>query len=265
MSDRRDAGGSLVTDYSRSPIAPERARKLNAAELDYVNGYADEETGELAWPSYPELAEKHGLPVRVIQEQAAKHRWVSRREQRKSAMIAFRNEQTRKQWLDMDREVMGVMQQNMHTAAFIANRLMDEYRRLAMKAIAEENARIAAGELDAVVRVPVRAGEVESTMRTCENIVKTAERLAGRIAGLPTLLPEIAPPVLIQTVEQEEAERAEEAEAVLPKATILDVVRELRAIEEARSKLPGVVYGEVDYDDDEDDDGAAGVEMIGVS
>lgn len=254
MSDRRDAGGSLVTDYSRSPIAPERARKLNLAELDYVNGYADEETGELAWPSYPELAAKYEMPVRVIQEQANKHRWVSRREQRKSAMISFRNEQTRKRWLDMDRQVMGVMQENIHIASFVANRLMDEYRRLAIKAIAEENARINEGEIDAVVRVNIRAGELEQTMRTCENIVKTAERLAARITALPTLLPEIAPPVLIQTVEQEEAERAEEDEKILPKATILDVVREMRAIEEARKRRDErVAHVEDDEDDDEDD------------
>src|ERR1700742_748622 len=124
MGDIRDKSGSLITDYSRSPIAPDRARKLNLAELDYVNGCDNPETGELEWPSYPELAAKYELPVRVVQEQAAKHRWVSRREQRKTALIAFRNEQTRKQWLEMDREVMGVMQQNLNTAAFVASRLM---------------------------------------------------------------------------------------------------------------------------------------------
>lgn len=253
MTEQRDKGGSLVTDYSRSPIAPERARKLNMAELDYVNGCEDPDApGEIWWPSYPELAAKYEMPVRVINEQASKHRWVSRREQRKTAMIAFKNEQTRKQWLDMDREVMGVMQNNLHIAVHVVGRIMDEYRMLASKAIAEEGALRANGEDDAIVRMPVRAAEIESTLRSCENIVKSAERLSHRIQGLPTVLPEVLPPKLIQTVEQEEAERVAEDERILPKATLLDVVRELRAIEESRRRLP--IAGEVVYDDSDDEE-----------
>jgi hypothetical protein len=253
MTEQRDKGGSLVTDYSRSPIAPDRARKLNMAELDYVNGCEDPDApGEIWWPSYPELAAKYEMPVRVINEQASKHRWVSRREQRKTAMIAFKNEQTRKQWLDMDREVMGETQKTLYGLTYVAQRIGEEYIARARKAVAEENARKANGEEDAIVLSGIRPAELESTARTIETLVKTAERLAGRIQGLPTVLPEILPPKLIQTVEQEEQERVAEDERILPKATLLDVVRELRAIEESRRRLP--IVGEVVYDDGDDEE-----------
>lgn len=251
MGDSRDKGGSLVTDYSRSPIAPERAKKLNMAELEYVNGVMDEESGEIAWPSYPELAAKYEMPVRVINEQAAKHNWVRRREQRRTAMIAFRNEQTRKQWLEMDREVMGVAQQTLHGLTHVANRIGEEYIIRARKAVAEENARKAAGELDAFVPTGIRPAELESTARTIETLVKSAERLALRIQGLPTVLPEIAPPTLILTVEQEEAERDIAAEKVMPKSTLADVLREMRAIEEARKIIPAITSA-VEYEDGDD-------------
>lgn len=253
MSEKRDKGGSLVTDYSKSNIDPERAAKLNKAELDYVNGIWDAEAEEWTWPSYPQLAAKYDLPVRTINEQAAKHKWVSRRERRKTEMIAFQNEQTRKRWMDEDRAVMNVMLQNIGRSVATVSRLQDEHCRLIERALQEEKMLREQGDPDPIVRVPIRPSEVEGLMRATETAMKTAEKLMTRIAGLPTVLPEIAPPQPLPTVEQEEQQALEQAEQDTPQATMLEIVREMRAIEEARKRTPQVIVGQLaDEDDDED-------------
>lgn len=253
MTQKRDRGGNLVTDYSKSNIAPERARKLNAAELDYVNGIWNEATEEITWPSYPQLAEKYDLPTFVISEQAGKHRWSSRREQRKTAMITFKNEQTRKRWLEEDRNIMGVILHNIEQSVATISRLQDEHRRMIDKALREEHERRVQGEPNPIVRVGIRISEAEALARANETVMKTAEKLAARITALQAAPQEIAPPQLIKTVEQEEAERVVEQEKSMPQATVLDIVKEIRAIEEARARHPKVISGELEYDDDEDD------------
>lgn len=254
MTDKRDLGGHLITDYSKSPISPERARKLNMAELDYVNGLIDEDADEIRWPSYAELAEKYEIPQRVVQEQAAKHKWVSRRETRKTALIVFKNEQTRKRWQEMDRTVMGVMQENLNTAVHVVSRLLFEQRMVVEKACAEENARIAQGETDALVRVNIRPAELESVMRTAENVVKTAERLAARISALPTVQPDNAPPALMPTVEEEQRQLEADEEKIVPNSTLLEVYQVMAQIEAARqTQRPTMIEGEVDYEDDDEE------------
>lgn len=252
MTERYDKGGSLVTDYSQSKMDPDRARSLNGAELDYVNGVWDQNTESWTWPSYVELAGKWDLPLRVINEQANKHKWVSRRERRKTEMIAFQNEQTRKRWMEENRIITGVLQDTMNKASLIGARLIDEHMRLMQKAIEEENQARANGEENPVVRMPIRVSEFEGLIRAVGEAVKTSDRLMQRISGLPITAPELAPPTLIKTVEQEEREAAELSEAAMPKSTVLDIVKEIRAIEEARNKQPKLIYGELEEDDDDD-------------
>lgn len=250
MSDRRDAGKSLVTDYSRSSMDPERAARLNKAELEYVNGIWDTEDEEWIWPSYPSLAERHDIPIHTINEQANKHKWVSRRERRKTEMIAFQNEQTRKAWLEQERQIQGVMLTNAGRAVATISRLQDEHHRLILAAYAEEDDRRYAGEENPIVRVGIRASEVEGLARAAETVSKTLEKLVARINGLPTTLPEIAPPTLILTVEQEAAEQEQADEAAMPQTTLLEVFQEMRKIEELRARTPKVIYGELEDGDE---------------
>lgn len=249
MSDQRDKGGALVTDYSRSSIDPARAAQLNKAELDYVNGIWDEVSEQWEWPSYPMLAAKYDLPLRLINEQALKHKWVSRRERRKTEMIAFQNEQTRKRWLEEERQIANILMNNIGRSVMSIARLQDEHTRLIERAIKEENQLRADGEVDPVVRVPLRPSEIEGLTRASETAMKTLEKLVARISGLPTVLPEIAPPTLILTVEQEELQAAEEAEHSQPETTLLEIVAHMRKIEEARAKGPRVILMEDDDDE----------------
>ncbi len=253
MSDRFDKGGSLVTDYSNSKMEPERARALNGAELDYVNGIWDETTETWLWPSYTDLAAKHDLPLRLINEQAGRHKWVSRRERRKSEMIAFQNEQTRKRWQEENRQITGILQDTMNKASIIGARIVDEHMRLMQKALEEEAEARANGDPNPVIRMPIRISEYEGLIRAVGEAVKTSDRLMQRISGLPITAPELMPPVLIKTVEQEEQEAADINEANMPKSTVLDIVREIRAIEEARNRQPKLIYGELEEDDDDDE------------
>lgn len=253
VAEKYDKGGSLVTDYSQSKMDPERARLLNKAELDYVNGIWDEVHEIWEWPSYADLAGKYDLPIRVLNEQGGKHSWFSRRERRKTEMISFQNEQTRKRWMDENRQITGILQDTMNKASIIGARLIDEQMRMMQKVIAEEAMARENGEINPVVRLPIRISEFEGLIRAVGEAVKTSDRLMMRISGLPLTTPEIAPPLLIKTVEQEEAEAADENEKNMPKSTVLDIVREIRAIEESRKRAPQVIYGELEDEDDEDD------------
>jgi hypothetical protein len=250
MSERREPGKSLVTDYSRSNIDPDRAAKLNKAELEYVNGIWDDEDQVWVWPSYPQLAAKHDLPLRVINEQAAKHNWVSRRELRKTQMLQFQNEQTRKRWLEEEREIAGILMNNIGRSVMVVARLQDEHTRIIKGALKEEADRRAAGEEDPVVRVGIRPSEVEGLMRASETAMKTLERLAQRISGLPTVLPEPAPPQLIQTVEQEKEQEDAADQPQAPEETLLEVYKIMRDIEEARARGPRVILMEEDDEDE---------------
>jgi hypothetical protein len=251
MAEKRDKGGALVTDYSKSNLDPERARRLNKAELDYVNGIWDEEAEEWTWPSYPQLAAKYDLPLRLVNLEAARHKWVSRRERRKTEMIAFQNEQTRKRWLDEDRAIMGVLLNNIGVSVATVARLQDEHRRLIEKALNEEREARENGDPNYIARVPIRPSEVEGLIRATETAMKTAEKLAVRISGLPTVLPEVAPPQPIKTVEEEEREREAADRLAAPEETLLEIYKEMAKIEEARNRAPRVIYGELGDDDDE--------------
>lgn len=250
MGERRDKGGALVTDYSQSSIDPQRAAQLNKAELDYVNGIWDEESEQWEWPSYPMLAAKYDLPLRLINEQAGRHKWVSRRERRRTEMIQFQNEQTRKRWLEEERQIAGILMNNIGRSVMSIARLQDEHTRLIEKAIKEEQALREEGEEDVVVRVPIRPSEIEGLTRASETAMKTLEKLAVRISGLPTVLPEIAPPTLILTVEQEEEQAAQEAELQEPLTPLLEIVKHMRQIEESRASGPRVILMEDDDDDE---------------
>lgn len=252
MSERYDKGGSLVTNYANSKMDPDRARALNKAELDYVNGIWDENTETWVWPSYPDLAGKYDLPVRILNEQGGKHSWFSRRERRKTEMISFQNEQTRKRWMDENRQITGILQDTMNKASIIGARLIDEQMRMMQKVLDEEALARENGEINPVVRLPIRISEYEGLIRAVGEAVKTSDRLMMRISGLPLTTPELAPPILIKTVEQEEQDAAEMDEKNLPKSTVLDIVREIRAIEEARKRTPQVLYGELEEEDDDD-------------
>lgn len=249
MSEQRDKGGALVTDYSRSSMDPARAAQLNKAELDYVNGIWDEESEQWEWPSYPMLAAKYDLPLRLINEQAGKHKWVSRRERRKTEMIAFQNEQTRKRWMEEERQIAGILMTNIGRSVMAIARLQDEHVRLIENAIKEEAQLRSEGEEDPVVRVAIRPSEIEGLTRASETAMKTLEKLAARISGLPTVLPEIAPPTLILTVEQEEEQRAAEEEKAAPQTELLEIIKHMRHIEETRAAGPRVIL--MDDDDDE--------------
>lgn len=253
MGEKYDRGGSLVTDYTNSKMEPERAAALNKAELDYVNGIWVEEDEVWFWPSYTDLAARYDLPLRLINEQAGRHKWVSRRERRKTEMIAFQNEQTRKRWMEENRIITGILQDTMNKASIVGARLIDEQIRLVNKAIEEEAQARFDGDPNVIVRIPVRISEFEGLIRAVGEAVKTSDRLMARISGLPTSAPELMPPVLIKTVEQEEKDAAAETEALMPKSTVLDIVREIRAIEEARKRTPNtVIYGELEEDDSDD-------------
>lgn len=250
MSERRDAGKSLVTDYSRSSMDPERAARLNKAELEYVNGVWDAEDQEWIWPTYPGLAEKHNLPLHLVSEQANKHKWGSRRERRKTEMISFQNEQTRKRWLEEEREIMGVLMTNVGRSVMTIARLQDEHTRLIKKVLQEEAERRDEGDDDPVIRVGIRISEVEGLVKASETAMKTMEKMVLRIQGLPTALQLSPAPPLMLTVEQEEAEaKATEEEAAAPQSTLLQIYREMRKIEEARARIPKVIYGETDDDE----------------
>lgn len=251
MTARRDKSGALVTDYSRSSIEPDRAAVLNKAELDYVNGIWDAELEQWTWPSYPQLAGKYDLPLRLINEQAAKHKWVSRRERRKTEMIAFQNETTRARWLDEDRQIMGMLMTNLGKNVELINRVHDEQLRLARRAIREEaRLREEEGEEDPLVLSGVRTQTLKELAQASAEVMKTSRALNERIVGLPTVLPEIAPPVLLLTAEQEAAHDKEIERLATPEDTLLEIYKEMAKIEESRKRV--TIVGELD---DEDDDG----------
>lgn len=102
--------------------------------------------------------------------------------------------------------------------------------------------------------LPLAIEAVEDVLRMPSSSATTTAKLAAAkivFSRLPAnvLALEPAPDALVPTAE-EEAQRLANA---MPKATLLDVVRELRAIEESRRRLP-VGLPETYYDDRDDDE-----------
>lgn len=254
---KRDAGGGLVTDYSKTSLSPERAKKLQKAELDYINGLPDEENpGCLLWPSYRDLAEKYDIPLKVLETQANRHKWVSRRERRKTAMIMFQNEQTRKRWLEMDRQVVGIIMDQIGTATSTIARIQYEHQRMIRKAEAEEAVRIGQGETDAVVRVGIRPAEIESLLRSAESVAKTAERLHQRIQALPLVENDRAE--LPYEAKPYDEEQAELEAGKVPQATLSEIYKQVMEIE-TQAKRDLVIQAErIDSSESGDDDTGEG-------
>lgn len=255
MTRKRDLGGHEITDYSNSPMAPDRKAKLNLAEIDYVNGILNpEESDSRQWPSYRELAEKYEIPLRVVQEQATKYSWGRRREAARTALIIYQNEQTRKRWRATDEVITNMMSENLSNAMFISHRLLHEHKRMCERAWAEEQAAVASGDITAVVRAGAPTRELEAVVRAIESLTKSQDRVNARMQALPTLLPDNSPPEIMPTAEEEQAQLEAASTKDIPDATLLEIYQVIERAEAARaSRRPSLIEGEVEYDDDDEE------------
>lgn len=244
------------TDYSSPKRDPERAHALQMAESAFVNGIVevDEETGQELpprWPSYGDVAREYKIPIFVVNETGAKYNWVRRRLQRQTALQTFQNEQMARRWVSSDRAISDALTKNMEALTGVLARKVYESVRAVEIAAKEESRQIAEGNPDALVRADVKQSELESLFRSHKALSDTQKAAMDRAYTLPMSPDEIPlAPDALPTVEQEALDKAEALEQALPKASVLDVYREILSLEQKAMDLAStnVIEGQVEDD-----------------
>lgn len=239
------------TDYSNSPMDPDRIDTLHKAEREYINGIENED-GDIKWPTYRGLADKHAIPVRVINEQAAKHRWNARRERRKSQLLLFKSQQMQRAWADMDREYTQLATQAISDLQFIVNRKIYEMKFASMRAIAEDIQAHEKGDVFALNEANIRFSDLKTLASTVKDLDEMQIRRASRAQQLPMGFDEIEAPQELGTAQEEAAELQAAAAKELPSAGVMDIMREIIELEKRafdRLDHNDVIVGEVENDD----------------
>jgi hypothetical protein len=240
------------TDYSSSPMEKDRIEKLLAAEREYINGVPNED-GDIEWPTYRGLSEKYAIPVRVVNEQAAKHRWNARRERRKSQLLLFKSQQMQRAWADMDREYTQLATQAISDLQFVVNRKLYEMKFAAMRAISEDVKAHEKGDVFHLTKMDVKDSDLRTMAATIKDLDATQAARANRAQQLPMGFDEIEPPRELGTAQEEAAELQAAAARELPSAGVMDIMREIIELEKRafdRLDNNGVIEGQL-ADDDE--------------
>lgn len=240
------------TDYSNSPMDPERIRILQDCERSYINGVPDEE-GNVEWPTYRSLAAKHLIPIRVINEQAAKHRWNARRDRRRGQLVYFKQQQQMRQWQEMDRDYTLHATEAINKLQFIGERKIDEMYNKVLDAHAKDADARRKGSRE-VHEADIKMNDYFSLVKTITQLNEAQAARANRAQMLPLGYEDVASPSELPTAVEEQAqlESSETASMTKLEDILMMMVNNRRRYDTSNE----VVEGELDEDDD---DGLSGV------
>jgi len=185
------------TDYSNSPMDPERIKILQSAEREYINGVPDDE-GNVEWPTYRGLAQKFAIPVRVINEQAAKHRWNARRERRKGQLVYFKQQQQMRQWQEMDREYTAQAAEALHKLQFVHNRKAHELYEEAVTAWSKDADAASKGRRE-LNKMDIKMNELRTLTASIKDLNEAQAARANRAQALPLGYEDVASPAELPT------------------------------------------------------------------
>lgn len=199
------------TSYEGSPMSPERIKILQEAERAYINGVPDEE-GNIEWPTYRGLAEQFAIPVRVINEQAKKHRWNARRERRKGQLVYFKQQQQMRQWQEMDREYTAQAAEALHKLQFVHNRKAHELYEEAVTAWSKDADAASKGRRE-LNKMDVKMNELRTLTASIKDLNEAQASRANRAQALPLGYEDVQTPAELPTAteEQSQLESAEKA------------------------------------------------------
>lgn len=235
--------------YVNTQMAPDRVEALQRAELDYVNGIPEEDNPHLiTWPSYRDLAAQHGIPLRVVEQKALKHKWVRRREERKQALELYQLGQMQQKWRKADREIMEQHQSISRQLSYVQQRKAYEMVRKVQMAITEEEAQHRAGNTDFFVEVEIKQSDLESLGRLLKTTGEAQAAVIRRGMELPMNMHEIHElPAPLLTAEQDEAQHHQAT--ALPSDDVLEIYKLMCAIEEQHLRSgQQTIQGELDED-----------------
>lgn len=211
----------VPTDYSNSPMDPERAKILQEAERAYVNGVPDEE-GNIEWPTYRSLAADYSIPVRVINEQAAKHRWNANREQRRMQLTYFKQQQQMRQWQDMDREYTIQSTEASYKLQFVVGRKIEEMYQETVNAIGKDVDAASKGRRE-LNKSEVKLNDLKTLISAKRDLDEAQAARANRAQALPLGYENIPTPAELPTAVEEMAQLASSDAQSLTK--IEDILR----------------------------------------
>lgn len=249
----------VPTDYSKSPMDPERIKILQAAERAYINGVPSED-GAIEWPTYRGLASQYAIPVRVINEQALKHRWNARRDRRKAALVHFKNAQMQRKWMDMDRQFTEEAAKAVQDLQFVAARKIYEMTKKAQIAIALDAQAADRGDYYEVNEMDVKVIDIKTMSSMVKDLNEAQAARANRAQALPMSSDEIATPAELPTADEEQALQIEASKAQLPDGGVMDIMKMMLELEQrAYDRLDRNQVIEGETADGDDDDGLTGV------
>lgn len=194
----------LPTDYSNSPMAPERIAILQECERAYINGVPDDE-GNIEWPTYKSLAADHAVPIRVINEQAAKHRWNARRERRKGQLVYFKQQQQMRQWQEMDREFTVHAAEAFHKLSFVHERAIHEAYQEAVSAWGKDADAAAKGSRE-LNKMNVKLNELHTLTKSIKDLSDAQAARANRAQALPLGYEDVQVPAELPTAHEEQTQ-----------------------------------------------------------
>lgn len=230
------------TDYSNSPMDPERIKILQEAERAYVNGVPDEE-GNIQWPTYRSLAAEHSIPIRVINEQAAKHRWNARREQRKGKLIYFKQQQQMRQWQEMDREFTVHAAEAAYKLQFVVDRKIQEAYQDAVQTYGKEADAAAKGRTE-FHQMSTKTNELRTLVATLKDLNEAQAARATRAQALPLGYDDVQIPDELPTATEETAQLASAEASSLTK--IEDILMLMVDSQRRFDASNDVIAGELD-------------------
>lgn len=242
----------ISTDYSNSPMDPERIRILQDAERAYINGVPDED-GNIEWPTYRGLADQHLIPVRVINEQAAKHRWNARRERRKGQLVYFKQQQQMRQWQDMDREFTVHAAEAFHKLSFVHQRAIHEAYEEAVRAWGADADAAAKGSRE-LHKMNVKLNELHTLTKSIKDLSEAQAVRANRAQGLPLGYEDVQLPAELPTAVEEQAQLEARGSADLPPVDVLEIFKVMNEMQKRvidRLDNNDIIVGELDNDEPE--------------
>lgn len=209
------------TSYENSPMDPDRIKILQECERQYINGIPDDE-GNVEWPTYRSLAASHLIPIRVINEQAAKHRWNARRDRRRGQLVYFKQQQQMRQWQEMDREYTAQAAEALHKLQFVHNRKAHELYEEAVGAWSKDADAASKGKRE-LNKMDVKMNELRTLTASIKDLNDAQASRANRAQALPLGYEDVASPLELPTATEEQAQLESTEKANL--TSIEDVLR----------------------------------------
>lgn len=194
----------IPTSYDNSPMAKDRVEVLQNAEREYINGVSDEE-GNVEWPTYRGLAEKHAIPVRVINEQAKKHRWNARRDKRRGELVYFKQQQQMRAWQDMDREYTVRATESLNKLQFVVERKAHEMYYEALSAHAQDAENAHKGNRE-IAEMKVKMTDLKDLTKTVKDLNEAQAARATRAQALPLGYNDVQAPAELPTATEEQGQ-----------------------------------------------------------